>query len=194
MSEPVQTIDEGKLEEDVAYRFKFLAGFMGFNQDDIDAIHGAANALAPLVPSLVDAVYDKLFQYDATKRHFVPRQHGFEGSTPGSAADLDVQHEQIQFRKKHLAGYLVKLVTSPYDGRLLQYLDWVGKIHTPHAGNPDIVIPIVQISALMGFVNDALLSVIAGLEMDQPAKDRTSRAFTKLLWIQNDLFVRHYVK
>ncbi|MEZ6119696.1 MAG: protoglobin domain-containing protein [Pirellulaceae bacterium] len=35
----------------------------------------------------------------------------------------------IAFRKEHLARYLTKLVTEPYDGKLVTYLDFVGKIH-----------------------------------------------------------------
>ena len=78
----MKTIDEPKLESDVGYRFGYVAEFMGFGEADIAAIHGAAGALAPLVPGLVDAVYDKLHTYTATWRHFVPRQDGFTGGLP----------------------------------------------------------------------------------------------------------------
>ncbi len=186
-------IDEQALETDVARRVGFLSEFMGFGSVDIEAIHAAAPHLAPLVPSIVDAVYDRLFSFDATKRHFVPRQHGYEGATPADLDSLSLDHPQIAFRKGHLSQYLVKLVTSEYDGRMLQYLDWVGRIHTAKAGNPQIHIPIVQIGALFGFVNDALIATIQGLAIPQGERDRMVRAFTKLLWIQSDLFVRHYV-
>lgn len=188
-----QHIDEPRLETDVAYRVEFLGRFMGFGEADIALVHESAAHLAPVVPALVDAVYDKLFTFDATMRHFVPRQHGFDGATPASLAALSLDHEQIAFRKKHLTGYLVKLVTAPYDGKMLQYLDWVGKIHTPKAGNPAINVPVVQINALFGFVNDALIATIQGLDIAQEKKTAMIRAFTKLLWIQADLFVRHYV-
>lgn len=82
MSNELKMIDEPRLESDLGYRFEYLTDFMEFSSEDIETIHGAAEALAPLVPSLVDAVYDKLFQYDATKRHFVSRQSGYEGEVP----------------------------------------------------------------------------------------------------------------
>ena len=47
-------------------------------------------------------------------------------------------------------------------------------------------------NALMGFVSDALLATILGLPLDADAKTKTVRAFNKLLWLQNDLIVRHY--
>jgi hypothetical protein len=188
----MQQIDEQRLEQDLGYRFGYLAGFMEFDQKDIDTIHAMAPHLAPLVPGLVDAVYVKLFGYSATKRHFMPRQFGYEGNVPESLDALTLDHEQVQFRKAHLAGYLKRLVTAEYDGKMVSYLDFVGKIHTPRAGSKDIVVPLVQMNALMGFVSDALLTTILGLDVDATTKFRAIRAFNKLLWLQNDLISRHY--
>jgi len=188
----MQQIDEQKLESDLGYRFGYLTEFMGFGEDDIAAIHGSAAHLAPIVPALVDAVYDKLFSYDATKRHFVPRQSGFEGEVPESLDALQMDHEMIEFRKQHLGRYLERLVTKPYDGNMLNYLDLVGKMHTPKAGSKDLNVPLVQMNALMGFVSDALMATILGLGLDAETTSRTLRAFNKLLWLQNDLITRHY--
>lgn len=189
----MQHIDELRLEEDVAYRFQYLQEFAGFGADDIAAIHGAAPLLAPIVPALVDAVYDKLHQYDATWRHFMPRQHGYEGPMPEKMEDLGMDHDQIKFRKLHLSRYLEALVTRTYDAKMLSYLDMVGKIHTPDAGNKEIVVPLVQMDALMTFVSDALIATICGLNLPRETEVATLRAFNKLLWIQMDLISRHYV-
>lgn len=188
----LQRIDENRLEEDLGYRFGYVAEFMGFDQQDIDTIHALAPHLAPVVPALVDAVYVKLFSYDATKRHFVPRQFGYEGPAPTSLENLSLDHEQIQFRKNHLAGYLKRLVTGAYDPKMVGYLDFVGKIHTPKAGSELINVPLVQMNALMGFVSDALLATILSLDIEDELKVRAVRAFNKLLWLQNDLITRHY--
>jgi len=188
----MKCIDEARLEVDVAYRVGYVGEFMGFGADDIKAIHGAAVVLGPAVPALVDAVYDKLFSYDATKRHFVPRQSGYEGPVPESVETLQMDHEMIQFRKSHLTRYLVALVTRPYDEKMIGYLDMVGKIHTPKAGSADLDVPLVQMNALMGFVSDAVVDTIFSLELDRETEVRTVRAFNKLLWLQNDLITRHY--
>jgi hypothetical protein len=188
----MKRIDEQRLEDDTLYRVGYLSEFMGFAPEDIAAIHGTASHLAPLVPGLVDAVYDKLFSYDATKRHFVPRQSGYSGPVPEGLDALTQDHAMIQFRKQHLGRYLVSLVTRPYDGPMINYLDMVGKIHTPKAGSKDLDVPLVQMNALMGFVSDALTNVIFGLNLDRQTEIRTVRAFNKLLWLQNDLITRHY--
>jgi hypothetical protein len=86
-----------------------------------------------------DAVYEKLFSYDATKRHFVPRQSGYGGPVPESLDALSQDHEMIQFRKQHLGRYLVSLVTRPYDGPMINYLDMVGKIHTPRQARRNLM-------------------------------------------------------
>lgn len=185
-------IDEPRLESDLGYRFTYLAEFMGFGADDVAAIHAAAPLLAPLVPHLVDAVYVKLHGYDATWRHFVPRQSGYEGAVPDGIEALGLDHEMIQFRKGHLARYLQALVTRPYDAKMVQYLDTVGKMHTPRAGSPELDVPLVQMNALMGFVADALTATVLGLGLERQAEVRTLRAFNKLLWLQNDLITRHY--
>lgn len=188
----MKRIDEARLETNLGYRFEYVAEFMGFGEEDVAAIHGAAGALAPLVPALVDAVYMRLFSYDSTKRHFMPRQSGYDGPVPDDLESLTQNHAQIKFRKAHLAKYLERLVTADYNGAMVKYLDVVGKMHTHKAGNPDLNVPLVQMNALMGFVSDALISTILGLKLERDAEVRTVRAFNKLLWLQNDLITRHY--
>jgi len=188
----MQQIDEARLEQDLAYRFEYLAGFMDFGKEDVAAIHDVASDLAPVVPQLVDAVYDKLAQYDATWRHFVPRQEGYEGELANSVETLKMSDEVIQFRKQHLGRYLKALVTQPYDGKMVRYLDRVGAMHTPAMGSKDLDVPLVQMNALLGFVSDAILATLCGLGLDPDTLTRTLRAFNKLLWLQNDLVNRHY--
>lgn len=188
----MQRIDENRLETDLAYRFNYLAEFMEFGPNDIDAVHAAASHLAPHVPALVDAVYIKLFNYDATKRHFVPPQEGYSGRLAADTETLALDDDVIQFRKQHLARYLVTLVTKPYDGKMVQYLDAVGKMHTPNFGSKAVDVPLVQMNALLGYVADALNATILGLSLDRETEVRTLRAFSKLLWLQNDLINRHY--
>lgn len=190
----MKRIDEDRLESDLEYRFAYLAEFMEFGDEDIAAIHGAAEALAPLVPALVDAVYVKLFSFDATKRHFVPAQHGYAGPLALSVETLSLDDEVISFRKQHLGRYLAALVTRPYNGKMVEYLDTVGAMHTPAKGNANLEVPLVQMNVLMGFVADALNATILGLGLERDVEVKTLRAFSKLLWIQNDLINRHYAQ
>ena len=185
-------VNEQRLESDLSYRFHYLSEFVGFGAEDIAAIHAAASALAPVVPALVNAVYDQLHRYDATWRHFLPRQTGYEGAVPKSLEEVTQDHEMIRYRKEHLARYLTALVSKPYDGKMVAYLDTVGKMHTSKAGAKELAVPLVQMNALLGFVADALTNTILSLGLERGQEVRTLRAFNKLLWLQNDLINRHY--
>ena len=188
----VRSVDEARLESDAQYRYEYVSEFIGFESDDVAAIHASAPKLLPLVAGLVDATYDKLLAYDATRRHFVPRQHGFDGPLPKDADSLNQETEQIKFRKEHLRRYLMNLLGNPYDARMINYLDVVGKIHTPKAGNDRIDVPLVQMNALMGLLATELVQAILDLELEREQETRTLQAFNKLLWIQNDFITRHY--
>ncbi|MCA9194061.1 MAG: protoglobin family protein [Planctomycetales bacterium] len=188
----MQSIDEQRLEADVQYRFEYLANFIGFSSEDVSRIHAFAPHLGPRIPELVDRTYDKLLGYDATARHFVPRQFGFEGETPASLADLTAQSPQIRFRKDHLNRYFMSLIGRSYDAKMVQYLDMVGKIHTPRAGNKEIAVPLIQMNVLMGLLSDVLMQAVSAAPLDDVQRMETLRAFNKLLWIQNDFVTRHY--
>ncbi|MCA9124070.1 MAG: protoglobin family protein [Planctomycetaceae bacterium] len=188
----MRQIDEARLEEDPVFRYEYLAEFIGFGAEDAAAIQSFAPHIGPRIGELVERTYEKLLSYDATARHFVPRQHGYEGETPQGIAELAQSHPQIRFRKDHLNRYFMQLIGRSYDAKMVQYLDVVGKIHTPKAGNKEIDVPQVQMNAFMGMLSDMLLQFISESALDAAARLRTLQAFNKLLWIQNDFIQRHY--
>lgn len=188
----MQSIDESRLETDLKYRFNYLAEFIGFSSADAGLVQASAPFLGPLIPQIVDRTYEKLLSYDATARHFVPRQAGYTGPLPADMSQLTIRHPQIQFRKEHLSRYFMQLLGRTLDEKLVPYLDMVGKIHTPRAGSEEIDIPLVQMNALMGLLSDTLTDFLAQQPFDPATLVSTLRAFQKLLWIQNDFIVRHY--
>ena len=116
-------------------RIDYLRKFIEFTADDAATLHSAAPVIAPLVPTVVDVVYVKLLSFDITAQSFVPRNSGYSGDVPVSAADLTGDHPQIRFRKDFLKGYLAKLVSMDYaDIKSWEYLDRVGLMHTGEAG------------------------------------------------------------
>ena len=188
---PVQRqVDEQRLERDLPYRVAYLTEFMGMTEDDWNAIHESGKYLAPVVDSLVDTVYDHLFRYEATWRHFRKPGSGFKEPVNGDIETLD--HPYIQFRKDRLRSYLVRLVSGVYDDKFALYIDWAGKLHTSKAGSPQIEVPLVQMNALLGFVSAAVISTLWNLIEDDEPRRRTIEAWNKLLWVQNDLITRHY--
>ncbi|MBC8353177.1 MAG: protoglobin family protein [Planctomycetes bacterium] len=188
----MQQIDEERLETDLQYRYDYLVEFIGFGPGDVSLIQSSAPHLGPRIPELVEKTYHRLLSYDATARHFVPRQDGYDGDVPTDIAALSATHPQVQFRKDHLNRYFMQLIGRSYDAKMVLYLDMVGKMHTPKAGSASIDVPLVQMNALMGLLSDTLMQSIAEWPLDAPTAMRTAQAFNKLLWIQNDLINRHY--
>lgn len=193
MSE-MKSIDEARLEEDLGYRVWYLRDFMGFDEQDVEAILAVHDQVTARVDDIVDAVYLKFFEYVCTKRHFLPRQHGYHGPLPTSLEELTEEHDLIQFRKGELRRYLLLLVTGPYDGRVAAALDRVGAIHTPEFGSAELDVPLVQMNAMLGFIADRVLAMVLELDLDDEPKGRLMRAFSKLLWLQNDLVTRRYAR
>lgn len=190
----MQTIDESRLDTDPQYRYDYLAGFLGFGPEEAFLIQSAAPYLGPLIPQLVDQTYEKLLGYTATARHFLSRQAGYDGPLPTDMSELTSAHPQIQFRKEHLSRYFMQILGRSFDAKMVLYLDMVGRIHTPAAGNKEISVPLVQMNALLGLMNDVITGAIDQSPLDAAAKWKTARAFTKLFWIQNDFISRHYAK
>ncbi|KAF5384784.1 hypothetical protein D9615_000886 [Tricholomella constricta] len=197
----MQHIDPATLEH-LPTRIQYLRDFVGFTHEDAAALHAAKPVIAPLVPVLVDAVYTKLLSFDITSKAFVPRQTGYTGAAPTRLEDLNQDHPQIKFRKDFLAGYLVKLVTLKYEtDSAWEYLDKVGLMHTGVAGfahrskKPGLRVEFIHCALLLGFVEDLLVEAVATHpDLDFDMKTAVIRAFNKVLWIQNDLFARHYIQ
>lgn len=188
---PFAEVDERRLETDILYRFRYVSHFVGFGEADIDLIETAGTALDPHLDAIVHDVYHKLFQHDATLRHFIHRQHGLDAEHETDVRELSLSHVQIRFRMTHLAAYLRKLVTGPYDERLIGYLDFVARMHTPKAGNPMIHVPPVQMTAMMGYLAGRIYDVIHRVTLTGEQRLGLVHAFNKLFWVQHDLMMHH---
>jgi hypothetical protein len=196
----MQHISESSLEH-LPSRIEYLRSFIGFTSEDAAALHAAKPVVGPLVPAVVEMVYEKLFTFDITAKSFVPRQTGYEGTAPTALSDLKQDHPQIKFRKEFLTAYLVKLVTLDYEKiESWEYLDRVGIMHTGRAGfshritKPSLRVEYIHCAILLGYVEDILVNaVITHPDLDLDTKNAVARAVNKIVWIQNDLFARHYI-
>ncbi|KAI8987867.1 Protoglobin-domain-containing protein [Mycotypha africana] len=191
---PTEHIDEKKLYTDDKYRYDYIAAYIGFGEKDLQAIQNVAEKMEPLVPALVDAVYVKQFDFDVTKKYFLPKNEGFNGQVADSIDDLTLDHPQIKFRKHFLAKYLYRILRGPYDERFLKYLDWVAKIHTdtPEKASK-INVDYIHVNALMGFVSAGIVNSICSLNLDREVEKAALDAFTKLMWVQNDYYAKYYM-
>ncbi len=189
--------------EDLPSRIQYLSSFLDLTQVDADALTGAAHLIAPLVPAVLEEVYIKLLSYDITAQAFVPRNSDYDGETVNDVQELTLQHPQILMRKDFLKNYLIKLVStkdlSP-ESPFWVYLDKVGIMHTGKPGfkhresRADLRVEYIHMGALLGHVMSVVVSAVMDMDdVPNPAKKAVIVALNKVLWIQNDLFARHYI-
>jgi len=199
----MQHIDTASLVTSLPDRISYLSAFLELTPSDGEALLAAKPLVAPLVPAILEAVYKKLLSFDITAQAFVPKNTDYEGETVKSVQDLTLEHPQIALRKDFLKNYLVKLVstsdlspTSPF----WVYLNNVGIMHTGQPGfkhrekRPELRVEYIHMSALLGYVVDIVVGAVMEMtEIDTATKSKVIRALNKVIWIQNDLFARHYL-
>ncbi|KAJ1966101.1 hypothetical protein GGI12_000305 [Dipsacomyces acuminosporus] len=194
----LQHIDRDRLYTDLQYRYDYVSAFIGFTKEDQELIRKSASVVGGLVPTIVDAVYDKLSDYDLTWKGFAENQDGLEikDSKLKDVINVTMDSEVITFRKTMLTKYLKKIVTSEWNLSFLKYLDWVGHIHTTTPLKKSTInVEYIHCNALFGYLSSVVIDALSRVsEWDEDTRINTVNAYNKFFWLQNDLFARYYVK
>jgi hypothetical protein len=172
-----EAIDEARLERDLAYRFGYLASFMGLTDRERALVRAARPALRERQDHIVRQISAAMLARPAMLRHF-----GLDEDGP----------PQGQILERHLRAWIEGLIAKSRDPGLAEWMDRVGAMHRASAGDPRVDVPRVQLNALLGLLSDLILVEIQALELPADQRFEIARAFSKLLWIQNDLIQRHY--
>jgi hypothetical protein len=101
-----------------------------------------------------------------------------------------------------MRGYLQNLVSDPSKPDYWAYLDKVGMMHTSHGRGRGIDktkggldVEYVHIGATLGFIQDCLQeAILLHPRLKIERKIAIVKALGKVLWIQNDLFAKWYVR
>jgi len=211
---PMQHIDRRELYTNLETRIQYLHSFLDFSSrtslspdlplfilwyanhvistGDIEALISGAKYLRALIPAVVNIVYKKLLQYDITARAFETRSTAYEGPMDGN---IDEDSPQILHRKRFLRVYLDKLCSDPGTMAFWEYLDNVGMMHVGQGRVHALHVEYVHIGATLSFIQDVMTEAILShprLKMD--GKIGLVKALSKVIWIQNDLFAKWYVR
>ncbi|KAE9984494.1 hypothetical protein BLS_002196 [Venturia inaequalis] len=190
----LQHVDRKHLYTSLEARIQYLHSFLDFNSDDIRALTLGAKYLRPLLPSIVELTYKKLLQYDITAAAFATRSTSYSSDLPIDETPSE-NSPQIQYRKLFLRGYLQKLCSDPSKMDFWAYLDKVGMMHTGRGKKKSLNVEFVHIGATLGFLQDVLVeAVLTHPRLKMERKIAVVRALGKVLWIQNDLFAKWYVR
>ncbi|KAI1852694.1 hypothetical protein JX265_003183 [Neoarthrinium moseri] len=189
---PMKHIDRKDLYTNLEARIQYLHTFLDFSSRDIQALEDGSKYIKQLIPAIVNIVYHKLLQYDITARAFQTRSTSYEGPVD---LTLDDNSPQILHRKKFLRAYLAKLCSDPSTLEFWEYLDKVGMMHVGRGREHPLHVEYVHIGACLAFIQDTITEAILShprLRMDR--KIAIVKAIGKVIWVQNDLFAKWYVR
>ena len=152
-----KSIDVPGISRDPSARMRFLMEFVGFTDADRLALLESVPVLGPVLPELLDALYNHLLAFDDTRRIFL-----------GKRGEVDPNY--IDLRKEHLTQWVLRTAgVSGEPGSLAAYLQETARRHTGVAGEPNRVVPPRYMVGLMGFVQSALWSALfAALILEDP--------------------------
>ncbi|OCH92174.1 hypothetical protein OBBRIDRAFT_773861 [Obba rivulosa] len=200
-----QEIDPVLLKHSLDDRVAYLTDFLNFTSHDAEAIKKLAPAVNDIIPGLVDGMYAKLFEFDITKKVFMTRNQGFDGPLPTKLEDLTLDSAQIVFRKVFMRAWARRVLTADYsNGKTWAYMDKVGIMHTGVSpfkhqrtmGIAPLNVPYRDCALTLGLVQMILQNAILKLPEESASMQEKLDAvagISKVIWIQNDLFSRHYI-
>ncbi|OTA98142.1 hypothetical protein M426DRAFT_70358 [Hypoxylon sp. CI-4A] len=192
LARPRQHIDRKDLYTNLEARIQYLHSFIDFSSNDIEALISGSKYIKQLIPAIVNIVYQKLLQYDITARALETRSTSYEGPVDDN---LNENSPQILHRKMFLRAYLAKLCSDPSTLEFWEYLDKVGMMHTGRGREHPLHVEYVHIGACLAFIQDTLTEALLShprLRMDK--KIALVKAIGKVIWVQNDLFAKWYVR
>ncbi|KAF2809787.1 uncharacterized protein BDZ99DRAFT_463544 [Mytilinidion resinicola] len=188
----MQHIDRKELYTNLETRIHYLHSFLDFSSNDIEALISGSKYIKALIPAIVNIVYKKLLQYDITARAFETRSTSYEGPVDLS---LTEDSPQILYRKMFLRGYLNKLCSDPSRMEFWEYLDKVGMMHVGRGRTHPLHVEYVHIGVTLSFIQDVLTeALLSHPRLQMSRKIALVKALGKVIWIQNDLFAKWYVR
>ncbi|CAK7271437.1 hypothetical protein SEPCBS57363_004617 [Sporothrix epigloea] len=185
-------IDRKDIYTNLEARIQYVHSFLDFNSSDIEHLASGAKYIKVLIPAVTNIVYRKLLQYDITARAFQTRSTSFEGPMDEIP---DENSPQILHRKMFLRAYLTKLCSDPSQMAFWEYLDKVGMMHVGLGRTHPLHVEYVHIGMTLSLIQDVLTeAVLSHPRLPMSRKMGLVKALGKVIWIQNDLFAKWYVR
>lgn len=174
----MKQIDVAAIRDQPTARFAFLADFCQFGDDEWTALDESLPFLAPVLPDILDRLYDHLLSYDDTRRVFI-----------GSRDEVDPAY--IELRKEHMTEWIMAAMTVRDPEQFVRYAMRVGRRHCGVAGEPGREVPPRYMVALMSFIQSEITNALfATMADDLPRLQRTILSWNKILLIQLELFLK----
>ena len=167
--------------EDAGHYFRYMAGFVGFSDEDAKAIRESGLVLEKYLPEIVARFYTHLLTYPPTREHFINK-------------DGKVDQQYLSLRMHHLTNFWRRTAGGEFDDDYARYVDYVGRAHTSHGADPKIYIAERYVIGQVGFMQHAISTAISKeLHMIDPDLEvRALKAWNLLMMVILEMLSRAY--
>jgi nitrite reductase (NADH) small subunit len=172
-------IDQGA--QDAGSYFHYMAEFIGFDQQQADAVFESRFIIEKYIPEIVGQFYIHLLRYPPTRRFFLK-------------PDGSIDQDYVQMRMQHLTNFWRRTASGPYDDDYARYVDYVGRAHTKRGADPKIDIAERYVIGQVGFIQHAISEALSKelREIDPDWEMRALRGWNLLMMVILELLSRVY--
>jgi len=166
---------------DAGKYFNYMVDFVGFTDQDRQAIKETRYIIEKHIPAVVGRFYIQLLRYPTTRQFFLKK-------------DGSLDQEYLQMRIQHQVGFWRRTASAEFDEDYARFTDYVGRAHTSQGVDPKIFIPERYVIGMIGFVQRTILSALnAELhEIDPDLEVRAAKAWSNLLTVLLQMLARAY--
>lgn len=150
----------------------WVAEFIGLDEQDHALVVGTRPLLEQALPGILEGIQQRLLGSPRTRRHF--------------ELDGPADPETVTRHLEHYVNAVVRCTPAELEG----FLGGVATAHTAERGDPRVSVPLLESTALLGFINAAVLDAVWALRLPELRRQQAARAWTRLLWLQQAAFVR----
>lgn len=170
-----------KSADDSGRFFQHMKDYIGFTDEDANAIKESGRLVEKHIPNIVSSFYAHLLRYPPTRKYFL-REDG------------SIDQEYIQQRMQRQADFWRRTASGIYDDDYAKYIDYVGKAHTSKGADPNIYIPARYVIGQVGFVQHAITNALIEElnDYDIDLKNRSVRAWNMLMMVILEMLSRAY--
>ncbi len=167
--------------EDAAQYFRYMSEFVGFTEEDAQAIRATRLIIEKYIPAIVGKFYAQLLSYPPTRKIFTKK-------------DGSLDQEYLQLRMHHLTNFWRRTASGVYDNKYASFVDYVGRAHTHRGADPKIYIPERYVIGQVGLVQHAISEALHTelKDFDPELEVRASRAWNLLMMVILEMLARAY--
>ena len=166
---------------DAGRYFNYMSEFIGFSEEDGQAIKESRFIIEKHIPSIVGSFYAQLLRFPATRKFF-EKKNG------------TIDHEYLKMRMEHQGHFWRRAASADFDEDFARYIDYVGRVHTSDGADPNIYIPERYVIGMVAHVQQRITEALKAElhEIDADFEIRAVKAWNTFMMVVLEMLSRSY--